>query len=113
MAKKKYTDAGVHVGVGITFEPDIGYGSSTYGMHVVTKIRPYSPAHKSKQRTNSTLPHPLRPEIFLLEFVWKSMCARFSWHMGGLQRQHVSKSICTYLDHCTHVVTSPALSTDG
>ena len=73
MVKIKHPNAGIHVGVGITFEPDIGYGSSTYGMHVVTKIRPYSPAHKSKQRTDSTLPHPLRPEIFLLEFVWKSM----------------------------------------
>ena len=67
MVQIKHPHAWIHVGVGITFEPDIGYGSSTYGMHVVTKIRPYSPAHKSKQRTDSTLPHPSRPEIYLLE----------------------------------------------
>ena len=85
MVKIKHPHAGIPVGVGITFEPDIGYGSSTYGMHVVTKIRPNSPAHKSKQPTDSTLPHPSRPKIHLLEFVWKSLwnlCARFSWHMG-------------------------------
>ena len=35
-------------GVGITFEPDLTYGSATHGMHVITKIRPDSPAHKSK-----------------------------------------------------------------
>eukprot|EP00277_Geminigera_cryophila_P014039 CAMPEP_0179445442 /NCGR_PEP_ID=MMETSP0799-20121207/28871_1 /TAXON_ID=46947 /ORGANISM="Geminigera cryophila, Strain CCMP2564" /LENGTH=213 /DNA_ID=CAMNT_0021233455 /DNA_START=100 /DNA_END=741 /DNA_ORIENTATION=+ len=34
-------------GVGITFEPDLTYGSATHGMHVITKIRPDSPAHKS------------------------------------------------------------------
>ena len=35
-------------GVGITFEPDLQYGSPTNGMHIITKIRPNSPADKSK-----------------------------------------------------------------
>ena len=35
-------------GVGITFEPDLHYGSPTNGMHIITKIRPNSPADKSE-----------------------------------------------------------------
>jgi C-terminal processing protease CtpA/Prc len=34
-------------GVGITFEPKHQPGTKTHGMHVITKIRPNSPAHKS------------------------------------------------------------------
>jgi len=34
-------------GVGITFEPDLRPGSMTHGMHIVTRIRPNSPAHHS------------------------------------------------------------------
>ncbi len=35
-------------GVGITFEPDLQYGSPTNGMHIITKIRPNSPADKGE-----------------------------------------------------------------
>ena len=41
--------------MGITFEPDMRYGSSTQGMQIITNIRPNSPADKSELR------HPQPP----------------------------------------------------